>query len=254
VPGEVYIGGLQLADGYGGRPELTRERFLPDPFGVRPGGRLYRTGDQARWLPDGALEFLGRNDDQVKLRGLRIELGEIESALDTHVAVRACAVIVHEPAPGDQRLVAYLVPVVPERAPTTRELRAHLAETLPEYMVPSIFMPVDTLPLTANGKVDRKALPVPDQPAGTGSGPVTDPLQRRIAEIWQEVLGVSRVGVADTFFDLGGHSLLLVRVHRRLATILPAPIELVDLFRYPTVAALAAYCERRQLVTKDDDR
>jgi amino acid adenylation domain-containing protein len=245
VPGELYIGGVQLARGYGGRPALTAERFIPDPFSGRSGDRLYRTGDVVRWLADGTLEFLGRNDDQVKLRGLRIELGEIETRLGTHPGVRSCAVSIYEPTPGDQRLVAYLVPTDADAPPAVPELRGHLANSLPDYMIPGSFVCLPDLPTTANGKVDRKALPAPTPPARAGSITAQDPLQHAIAEIWRTTLDLPVVGIHDSFFALGGHSLLLVRVHQKLSDLLTEPIDLVDLFRHPTIAALADHCRDR---------
>ena len=163
VPGELYLGGVQLARGYLHRPDLTAERFVPDPLGSE-GGRLYRSGDLARWLPDGTVEYLGRLDHQVKLRGMRIELGEIEAVLAQHPAVREATVLVREDTPGERRLVAYLVFADPDEGPTTDALRASLQQRLPEYMVPAVFMPLAAMPLSHNGKLDRTALPVPDRP------------------------------------------------------------------------------------------
>ena len=252
VPGELFVGGVQLARGYGGRPELTAERFVHDPFGTRPGGRLYRTGDLVRWLPDGTLEFLGRNDDQVKLRGLRIELGEIETCLASHDAVGACSVAIHEPAPGDQRLVAYVVPSPGEEIPPVQAFRSYLAMSLPDYMVPSYFVTLPELPLTANGKTDRKALPAPVLQTSADTVVAQDSLQEAISRIWGEVLGLKTVGIHDGFFDLGGHSLLLVRVQTKINELLDKDIDLVDLFRFPTIASLAAHCRDRQALTTQD--
>ncbi|MGH7561802.1 MAG: amino acid adenylation domain-containing protein [Gemmatimonadales bacterium] len=238
VPGELYVGGAGVARGYLNRPELTRERFVPHPF--RPGERLYRTGDRARWLPDRDLEYLGRLDFQVKIRGFRIELGEIEAALASHPDVAAAAVLLREDAPGDRRLVAYVVRAVGSTA-SAAALRDHAARTLPDYMVPSAFVDLAAFPLTANGKLDRRALPAPDAshaPADEGLAPRT-PLETQIATVWAEVLGRDRVGVEDDFFALGGHSLLAIRVAARLADILPVKLTIGALFEARTVAALA---------------
>ncbi|HYH44362.1 MAG TPA: amino acid adenylation domain-containing protein, partial [Thermoanaerobaculia bacterium] len=218
VPGELLIGGTGLARGYFGRPDLTAERFVPNPFGG-PGARLYRTGDLARWLATGELEFLGRLDHQVKVRGYRIELGEIEAALDQHPAVRAAVVIAREDAPGDQRLTAYVVGSAP-----SGELRRHLRAGLPEYMVPSAFVVLPKLPLLPNGKVDRKSLPAPEAERPDLAAPFIAPKSRLegvISEAWRSVLGVEKVGVHDNFFDLGGHSLLMAQVHHKLRESLP---------------------------------
>jgi amino acid adenylation domain-containing protein len=239
--GELHIGGVQVALGYHRRPELTAQRFLPDPWGP-PGARLYATGDSARRRADGTIEFLGRMDDQVKLRGLRIELGEIEVALREQPGVRDAAVAVREPVPGDKRIVAY---VLGDADPT--ELRRALGRRLPEYMVPAAFVRLDTLPLSANGKLDRAALPMPEPvaaPAG-GAEPRTE-AERAIAAIWREVLGVDRVGVDDDFFALGGHSLLATQVVTRMRPLTDGSgrrVGVLDLFRQPTVRGLAALVE-----------
>jgi len=240
VPGELYIGGINVARGYLGRPDLTAERFIPDPFSPTLGSRLYRTGDRARFLPSGAIEFLGRFDFQVKLRGFRIELGEIEAALAAHPAVRDSVIVVHESGSAGPRLVAYVV--ADAFGVDLDRLRGHLEECLPAYMVPTAFVILETLPLSPNGKLDRRALPAPDT-APTASGatfiaPQTA-TERAIASIWQEVLGEPRVGLHDNFFDLGGHSLLLARVHAELRRQLGTSLTLIDLFKHPTVSALA---------------
>jgi non-ribosomal peptide synthetase component F len=225
---------------------LTGEKFVPDPFSVEPGARLYRTGDLARYLPDGAIEYLGRLDHQIKLRGLRIELGEIEAALSGHPAVEECAVVAREDSPGDVRLVAYLVGSG-GISPSVSELRDHLKAGLPEYMVPSIFVILEALPLSPNGKLDRKALPAPasDRPeiGATFSAPTSE-LERTIAAVWREVLGVDRVGVQDNFFDLGGHSLLMVRVQAGLSEALGRDLSIVELFQHATIATLAQHLGR----------
>ncbi|WP_433064940.1 non-ribosomal peptide synthetase/MFS transporter [Dactylosporangium sp. CS-033363] len=233
VPGELHIGGVQVAEGYLGRPRLTAERFIPDPFGP-PGTRLYRTGDLARRRPDGTLEFLGRIDGQVKLRGQRIELGEIESVLREQPGVREAAVIVREDRPGDQRLVAYVVGETPDRAALKR--------LLPDYMMPAAFVALDTLPLSANGKLDRRALPAPVRAAGGGTAPAT-PTERLVAGIWAAVLEIPTVGAEDDFFDLGGHSLLATQVAARLRKA-GAAVGVVDLFQHKTVRELAALIDR----------
>ncbi|HET7460811.1 MAG TPA: amino acid adenylation domain-containing protein [Longimicrobium sp.] len=235
VPGELLLGGAGVARGYLGRRGLTAERFVPDPFSGVPGARLYRTGDRVRRRADGTLEYLGRLDGQVKVRGFRIEPGEIEAALRRHQGVRECAVIAREDAAGDTRLVGY---VAGDAHPD--QLRAHLRDTLPDYMVPGAIVKVDALPLTPNGKLDRRALPAPGAEGGGAVLPPRDAVEERVAQAWAEVLGAARVGVHDNFFDLGGTSLLLYRVFSRLRD-LRADLRVVDLFRYTTVEALAAY-------------
>jgi len=242
VPGEILIGGAGVARGYLERPELTQERFVPDRFGGA-GARLYRTGDLGQWLPDGTLAYLGRLDHQVKIRGHRIELGEIEARLTSHTGVRQSVVVPREAAPGDVRLVAYLV--ADGAPPADADLRAHVREKLPDYMVPQHFVALDALPLTPNGKIDRKALPPLDlDPAAAGAAPYAAPegeLEAKIAALWQGLLGRPTIGVDDNFFDLGGHSLLVVRAHRQLAQAVDVPVALTDLFRFPTVRSLAAH-------------
>jgi amino acid adenylation domain-containing protein len=234
VPGELYVGGAQVARGYLGRPALTAERFVPDPFG-EPGARLYRTGDRVRWSARGELEFLGRTDAQVKVRGFRIEPGEIEGVLRRIEGVADCVVVAREDAPGETRLVAYVVGDAEAGV-----LREHLRRELPEYMVPAAFVPLERLPLTPNGKLDRKALPAPEYAADADRyvEPRTE-AERKVAAVWAAVLGVERVGAHDRFFDLGGHSLLLVRVQARLREAFGQPVPITHLFRYLTVSALA---------------
>jgi acyl carrier protein len=246
VPGELYIGGVQPARGYWNRPELTAEKFIPDPYATRPGARLYRTGDLARFLPDGEIEYLGRIDNQVKVRGFRIELGEIESALLQHPALKETVVVAREDVPGDKRLVAYYV--ASGQAPSLDELRAHLGQRLPEHMVPAAFVPLAAMPLSPNGKLDRKALPAPEGLRLQSDTPYVEPrtdLERNLARLWQEVLGVEKVGIHDRFFDVGGNSLLLVRAHGRLRAELGLEVSLTELFKYPSIAALAAYLAGR---------
>ena len=245
VAGELFIGGVDLARGYHNVPGLTAEKFIPNPFG-EAGSRLYRTGDLARYLPDGLLEFRGRVDSQIKLRGMRIELSEIEAALREYAAVASCVVMLR----GDgmeATLVAYIVPV-DEVGPGTDELRAYLASRLPHHMVPSIFVTLEQLPLMANGKVDRRALPEPSQgaqvvTAASFVAPANE-LERMIAGIWSEVLGLEQVGTQDNFFDLGGHSLRLLQVHLKLRQALGRDVPLVELFQFPTVSTLAAHLHR----------
>jgi amino acid adenylation domain-containing protein len=243
VPGELHIGGVGLARGYWNRPELTADKFIADPFQSTPGGRLYKTGDLVRYLPDGALEFLGRIDHQVKIRGFRIELGEIETILQQHLDVRECVVAIREDTPGEKRLVAYFVPAGTQ-APTISDLRAHLRQVLPEHMLPSAFVSIAKLPLTPNGKVDRRALPAPDEDRpelGVTYALPRNEIEKSIASIWQQVLNVERVGRDDNFFDLGGHSLLMVRVHSAIRKSFPADVSMIDMFRFPTVKRLAEY-------------
>lgn len=240
VMGELYIGGVGVARGYLNRPELTAERFLDDPFSAVPGARLYKSGDLARYRPDGILEFFGRADDQVKIHGYRIELGEIEAALSAHLDVKSCAVLAREDEPGAKRLVAYLV-VKSSREPATSELRAFLNESLPEYMVPAQFVVLDTLPLTSNGKIDRKALPAPsgETVAEGKGGPPRTQTQKKIADIWHSLLRIEGIGIEDDFFDLGGHSLAATALMQKLRTTFGVELKLASLFDSPTVAGLA---------------
>ncbi|MCP4659865.1 MAG: amino acid adenylation domain-containing protein, partial [bacterium] len=250
VPGELFMAGAGVVRGYLERPALTAERFLPNPFGAA-GSRLYRTGDLARYLPDGQLDFLGRLDHQVKIRGFRIELREIEILLAEHPGLREAAVAAREDRAGENSLVAYVV-ASGAAAPAVAELRGFLAAKLPDYMVPSLWMELPSLPLTPTGKVDRvalgrRALPAPEPtaevPAGAGSGPrdpvERDPVEEILAGIWSQVLGVERVGVHDHFFELGGHSLLATRVQSRVRRDLGVELPLRAVFEQPTVAGLA---------------
>jgi acyl-CoA synthetase (AMP-forming)/AMP-acid ligase II/aryl carrier-like protein len=241
VAGELYLGGVSLARGYLNRAALTSERFVADPFDPQ-GGRLYRTGDLVRWNAEGQLDYLGRIDQQVKVRGFRVELGEIEARLLAQGPVRD-AVVVAKPGPAGLRLVAYAAPHAGQRIDAAA-LRQALADALPDHMVPSAIVALDALPLTPNGKVDRRALP---EPVFEGDRAHLAP-QGRIAEtlaaIWCEVLGVERVGQHDNFFDLGGQSLLLIRVHQQVQQRLGVELPLVELFKHPTLAALAQRLER----------
>ncbi|HEU4562676.1 MAG TPA: amino acid adenylation domain-containing protein, partial [Longimicrobium sp.] len=239
VPGEAYVGGDGVVRGYLERPGLTAERFLPDPFAAEPGARMYRTGDRLRWKVDGKLEFIGRVDEQVKIRGFRIEPGEIEAVLSAHAAVREARVIVSNDASGEQRLVAYVVGSV-----EADELREHLRESLPEYMVPAAFVGLKQLPLTPNGKLDVRALPAPElaSPEEAYVAPRT-PTEEVLAGIWAEVLRLEQVGVHDHFFELGGHSLLAIRVVSRIREVFTVELPLRALFEGPTVAELAGRVE-----------
>ncbi len=249
VPGELYIGGDGLAKGYLHRPELTAERFVQNPFDSD--GKIYRTGDLARWLPDDNLEYIGRVDNQVKLRGFRIELGEIETAIEQLPQVRQAVVMVREDAPNDQRLTAYVSLRDGENI-DSKELRAALSSRLPEYMLPSQWLFLKEFPLTPNRKVDRRALPVPENDnAGPAlSAPPTTESEIRIAEIWQELLNHKRVGINDNFFDLGGHSLLVVQLQSRLRKQLDCQISLIELFQRTTVFSIAAYLDAQKKNSK----
>ncbi len=248
VAGELYIGGAGVARGYMGRPDLTAEKFLPDPFSGNAGLRLYRTGDLARYRADGTIEYLGRLDQQVKIRGFRIEPGEIEAILLTHPAVREALVVAREDLPDDKRLVAYLVAAQQERiAPSSSDLHLFLAGRLPPQCLPSHFVWLTAIPLTANGKRDRRALPAPtsDRPQlVTHYQAPQSSLEDQLCQIWQQVLQLEQVGVQDNFFELGGHSLLLVQVHNRIRQVLGQQLTVVELFEYPTIRALAIYLSR----------
>ncbi len=250
VPGELHIGGVALSRGYLSRPDLTAEKFIPDPFSGGPGARLYKTGDLARFRPDGNIEFLGRMDRQVKIRGFRIELGEIEAVLGQHPEVRESVVLAREDQPGEKRLVAYLV-VDRGRGPRLSELRSFLKQKLPEYMVPSAFVTLEALPLTPSGKLDRRALPVPEQTRPELEEKLVaprTPVEEVLAGIWAQVLGVGRVGIDDNFFELGGHSLLATRVVSRIRETFKVEVPLRSLFDAPTLSTLAiavAQCQAK---------
>jgi acyl carrier protein len=254
VAGELYIGGEGLARGYHGRPELTAERFVPDPYASAPGARMYRTGDLVRRQADGRLEFLGRLDHQVKIRGFRIETGEIESLVRQHPAVRDTVVVAREDS-GEKRLVAYLV-VQPQQTVATDEWRAYLQQSLPDYMIPAAFVVLDELPLTASGKVDRRRLPQPNEErpalAKDFVAPRT-PIEQEVAGIWEQVLKLKGVGVYDNFFDLGGHSLLATQVISRVNESLRIEMPLRAMFEHPTVADFAIAAAQHQAMAREGE-
>jgi amino acid adenylation domain-containing protein len=247
VPGELYIGGVTLALGYLNRSDLTAQKFIPDPFSDKLGARLYKTGDLARYLPDGNIEFLGRIDDLVKIRGFRIELGEIEATLSQHPEVQQAVVTAREDKRGNKSLVAYVV-LHKEDELATSNLRQYLKGKLPEYMVPNTFVILDILPLTANKKVDRKALPTPEDFnsgfSATYVAPQTE-LEETIATAWRAVLGLQKVGINDNFFELGGHSLLIAQTHSQLRESTGKDVSIVELFQYPTIRALADHLSQK---------
>jgi len=241
VAGELYIGGVGLARGYVGCPGMTAEKFIPHPFSDEPGARLYRTGDLVRYRADGNLEFVGRADEQVKVRGFRIELGEIEAVLGLHPAVQETAVTIWEDAAGDRRLVAYLVQEE-GAAMETADLRAHVQKRLPEYMTPAAFVTLPALPLSPNGKIDRKALPAPEldrQAEGAAYVAPRDLIESQLVQIWEALLGMQTIGIHDDFFALGGHSLLATRLVAQVQQRFGKNLSLISLFQEPTVANLA---------------
>jgi len=255
ISGELYIGGEGLARGYLNRPDLTAERFISNPFSPNPKSRLYKTGDLARYLPDGHIEYLGRIDYQVKLRGFRIELGEIETALLQHPVVKEAVVIIREDTPNENSLVGYIVAETGEDSlQVILQLRQFLKQQLPDFMVPTIFMALEAMPLTPNGKVDRKALPEPDasrpELEANYVAPRT-PIEQEIADIWTQVLNLKRVGIYDNFFELGGYSLLAIQVVSRVRQALQVEILMSNLFELPTVADLAERVETLRWATQD---
>jgi acyl-coenzyme A synthetase/AMP-(fatty) acid ligase/acyl carrier protein len=238
VSGELYLGGVGLADGYLARPGLTAERFIPSPFAATPGERLYRTGDVAHWNAAGEIEYQGRTDHQIKLRGIRIEAGEIEAALRTHPAINDAVVVLRTRSDADQQLIAYFA--APDDPPSMENLREHLRQSLPNHMIPSHFVPLDHLPLSSNGKVDRKALPdstpMVSQMDYVAPGTQTE---KQLVEIWKALLEQERIGVNDNFFHLGGHSLMAVQLSSRIRDTFTLEIPLIELFAHPSVAELA---------------
>jgi amino acid adenylation domain-containing protein len=247
VQGELYIGGTGLARGYLGQVELTAQQFIPNAFSTAPGERLYRTGDLARYLPDGNLEFLGRMDDQVKISGHRVEPGEVEEVVQSHPSVQQVAVVVDEEK-SIKRLIAYIVPRAGQVI-NAFDLKRHVRQKLPEPMVPGAVVEIKELPLTASGKIDRKRLPKPESiksvAAASDKAPRTE-IEHFIAEVWQEHLQVANIGVEDNFFDLGGHSMMILPIHERLAARFGEQITVIDLFSYPSISALAKYLEQPQ--------
>jgi acyl carrier protein len=242
----LHIGGSCLARGYLNHPDLTAERFIPDPFSGEAGARLYKTGDLARFLPDGDVEFCGRADDQVKIRGFRVEPAEIESTLSEHSGVRDCVVVARADQPQSMRLIAYVVPR-PGSPPAASDLRDFLASRLPNYMVPSVFVMLDALPRTPHGKLDRRALPEIDYAGLGGRTPWVeprDPVEKTLAGIWAQLLRLERVGVQDNFFDFGGDSLLAMQFISRVSGAFPVEIPLHDFFETPTIAELAEVIRR----------
>jgi amino acid adenylation domain-containing protein len=256
IPGELHISGDGLARGYLHRRELTAEKFIQNPFSDDPKIRMYRTGDMARYLPDGNIEFLGRIDHQVKIRGFRIELGEIEMVMNQHPAVRETVVIVREDVPGDNRLVAYMV-AGQDQGLESGELRDFLQQKLPGYMLPSAFVKLDQLPLDPNGKVDRQALPAPDKTRSDLQSNFVAPrtaVEEMLSGIWSEVLGIERVGVHDNFFELGGHSLLGTRIISRIRDEFQVELPLLSLFEKPTAAGLSELIETVGWVSQGPQR
>jgi amino acid adenylation domain-containing protein len=256
IAGELYVGGACLTRGYLNRAASTAEKFIPHPFSEEKGARLYRTGDVARYLPDGNLEFLGRVDEQVKVRGYRIEAGEVEAALSGYAWIREAVVVALDDESGEQRLVAYLVSVDDVELSIT-ELRNYLKEKLPEYMIPSAFVTLPTLPLTPNGKVNRKALPAPGQSRPELESRYVAPLtetEELLASIWQELLKIDRVGTRDNFFELGGHSLLATQVFSRLRDAFQIELPLNLLFDLPTIAQFAEAIEEARSKSSESSK
>ncbi|RLD12813.1 non-ribosomal peptide synthetase, partial [candidate division KSB1 bacterium] len=248
VPGELCIGGLGVARGYLNRPDLTAEKFIPDPFSQQPGARLYRTGDLVRWLPNGNIQFLGRIDQQVKVRGFRIEPGEIEAVLREIPGVKDVIVLAREDIPGDKRLVAYLV--CDEPKPRVQALREKLSAQLPDYMVPSAFVFLEAMPLTPNGKIDRRALPKPELDRSMAQAEYVAPrdeTEEKLCAIVGDLLHLDKVGIHDNFFELGGHSLLATQFMSRLRTDFQVELPLITLFEKPTVAQLAEEIAKAKL-------
>ena len=245
VPGELCIGGAGVTLGYWNRPELTAERFIPDPFSTAPGAKLYRTGDRARWRDDGTLEHLGRLDFQVKVRGFRIELGEIEAQITSHPAVREAVVVAREDVPGDPRLVAYVVPRAGDI--DVAELKERLSQSLPAYMVPSAFVMLQALPQTPNAKVDRKALPAPER-TGAEAAYIAprSRTEEAVAASWRKALQVERIGARDNFFELGGRSLMFVRMISEINSAFKIRLGMAELIRNPTVEQFAALIDAQQ--------
>jgi aryl carrier-like protein len=251
VKGELYAGGEAIARGYAGKGALTAERFVPNPFSDIRGERLYRTGDEVRWLGSGELEFIGRVDDQVKVRGFRVELGEVEAAISRQQAVRECAVVLHADTADEKRLIGY---VVTEDTTDLNQLRQELRAELPDYMVPSVLVRVTDLPRMPNGKVDRRALTGLDGVAPQSDRPYVaprTPLEEELAEIWRQLLKVEKVGVYDNFFDLGGHSLLLTQLASRIRGAFHVDVQLRELFGAPTLEENLKLIAAKQIELED---
>ncbi len=256
IPGELYIGGDGLARGYLNQPRLTEEKFVENPFSEETGARLYKTGDTVKFRSDGNLEFLGRNDHQVKIRGFRIELGEIENKLNLTEGVRQSIVIAKETAPGEKTLVAYIIPKDEKSVIASEDLRSSIREKLPDYMVPAAFVMMDSFPMTPNGKIDRKSLPMPEsilpQLKTDYIAPESE-IEKGIVSVWQEVLKIDRIGINDNFFDLGGNSLLLAQVRNKISRLIGKDITIMDLFRYPTINRLSGFLEGKQDLNRKDE-
>jgi long-subunit acyl-CoA synthetase (AMP-forming)/aryl carrier-like protein len=255
VGGELHIGGAGLARGYLNRSELTAEKFIQNPYSDEPDARLYKTGDRARYLPDGNIEYLGRIDSQVKIRGYRIELGEIEETLRQHSAVREAVAIARDDGSGNKRLVAYVIPDK-DKLPSISNLRGYLQQKLPEYMVPSAFVTLESLPLTPNGKLDRRALPqkwdhVFEETAFTE--PQT-PTEKELAQIWMAVLELEKVGINESFFEIGGHSLMAMQLVSRVRSCFGVELALCDFFAAPTIQDLAELVEEEILANADSNQ
>ncbi len=242
VAGEIVIGGQGVGRGYHNRPELTAEKFVPDPFSEQPGARMYRTGDLGRFLPDGTIEFLGRMDFQVKIRGFRIELEEIEAQLRDHPEIADAAVVVHRGSGKDARLVGYAVPVKGQEL-SVADVRTFLKQRLPDYMIPAAIVFLEAMPLTPNGKIDRKRLPDPQKVHSKRPEMVkpTNEVERQVADLWKEILQIEDIGITDNFFDLGGHSLNVIQLQTRVKEVFDRDIAVVDLFKYPTVESFARF-------------
>ena len=252
VSGEIHIGGDGVARGYLNRPELTAEKFMVDPFSEEPGARMYKTGDLGRWRKDGTIEYLGRNDFQVKIRGFRVELGEIEARLSELPAVREVVVLAREDLPGDKRLVAYwTVQEGTEEAevPTLEQLRDHLKAGLPAYMVPAAFVKLEAMPLTPNGKVDRKALPVPETGAGNESvyESPKGKTEAALAEIWKALLKVDKVGRNDEFFELGGHSLMIMQLVSRIQSTFGVIVSVRNIYEQASLKSMAVFIVKERV-------
>jgi acyl carrier protein len=249
IPGELCIGGDGVTEGYYNRPELTAEKFIDNPFSNEENSKLYRTGDLAYYRKDGTIEFLGRQDHQVKIRGYRIELGEIETVLSSHEDIREAVVIAREDTPGDVRLVAYVI-AQKDSLTDIEEIRNYIKGKLPEYMVPSQFLTVESFPLTPNGKIDRKAFPVPSEfifdSVQKDVVLPTNELEIAIASIWQNLLKLPKVGINDNFFDIGGHSLLAVQLHAKLKEAIDSELALTDIFRFSTIKAITEFIENKK--------